>query len=67
MKTTYIITEKQNLFSTREGVAVEATSLTSAKRIASKDQVFNGTVLTVESQSGALLAYKEAGKTWVTL
>lgn len=65
MKSTYIIKEVQNINSDREGVKVETTSLTSAKRIASKNQLFHGTVLRIESENGNWLAYKEDGNRWV--
>ena len=61
---TFIITEKQHLNSTREGTTIELSSLTEAKRWASKNQCFYGTVLTIENESGALVAYK-TGKKWV--
>ena len=60
-----IITEKQNLQSLRTGEIVEVTTLTAAKRAATKNQAFYGTVLTIESESGSMLAYKEDGKSWV--
>lgn len=58
----YIITEKQNVNSIREGYAIEAKSLKAAKTHASKNQVFQGTVLTIEAANGGLIAYKENGK-----
>ena len=64
MKTTYIIKEVQNINSEREGVRIETTSLTQAKRIASRNKVFQGTVLRIESDGGFLLAYKKDGQ-WV--
>ncbi|MCG8608967.1 MAG: hypothetical protein MI864_00385 [Pseudomonadales bacterium] len=64
MKTTYIIKEVQNLNSEREGDRIEASSLTQAKRTASRNQFFQGTVLRIESEGGFLLAYKKDGQ-WV--
>lgn len=43
----YYITETQNINSTREGYEVTCSSLSSAKRIASKKQCFFGTCLTI--------------------
>ena len=60
---TYIITEKQNLNSVRNGAKFQAKDLTAAKRIATREKMFSGTVVTVE-QNGRLLAYRENGK-WV--
>lgn len=58
----FIITEKQTRDSSRAGEVFEAKSLTAAKRKASSLQVFQGTIMTIESESGALLSWKEAGK-----
>lgn len=58
----YCITEKQNVNSVRDGYHVEASSLTEAKKLATKNQMFQGTVLTVE-HLGQLLSVK-TGKKW---
>jgi len=58
----YVITEKQNVNSVRKGFVIEAANLAAAKRLAAREQMFHGTVLTIESESGALLAIKQAGK-----
>lgn len=58
----FIITEKQNANSTREGEIIQAKDLKSAKRKASSMQCFRGTVLTIESENGSLLATKKDGK-----
>ena len=50
----FTITEKQDRNSTRAGEAVEAKSLTAAKRKASSLQFFQGTVMTIESENGTL-------------
>lgn len=63
--TTYIITEKQNLQSIREGEAIQAKSLTAAKRKARSMQCFFGTVLTIESEAGHMLAHAKDGQQWV--
>lgn len=57
----YVITEKQNVNSTRKGEIVEAKTLTAAKIAASKRQFYQGTVLTIHSPSGELLAVKKNG------
>lgn len=58
----YCITEKQSVNSVREGYHVECASLLQAKREATKRQMFQGTVLTVE-HLGQLLSVK-TGKKW---
>ncbi len=60
--TAYIVTEKQNVNSVRAGEKIEAQTLSAAKRKAARLQMFQVTVLTIESQSGALLAVKKDGK-----
>lgn len=60
---TYTITETQNTNSTREGAQIQAANLAAAKRAASKAQCFEGTVLSIYSENGTLLARKE--KSWV--
>ncbi len=59
---TYTITEKQNMASYRKGYKIEADCLTSAKRKASRMQFFQGTVLVIEADNGALLASKANSK-----
>ena len=61
--TTYIITEKRDIRSVREGFQYDAKNLASAKRHASRTQVFFGTALTVGSATGEILSVKEKG-TW---
>jgi ribosomal protein L19 len=56
---TYTIIEAQNINSVREGTEIKSKNLASAKRFASKAQVFQGTVLKIE-QNGRLIAYKDA-------
>lgn len=58
----YYITEKQNANSVRGGYHLECRSLLQAKRQATKRQVFNDTVLTIE-HLGQLLSVK-TGKKW---
>jgi len=55
-----MITEKQNLQSTRDGFCIDSASLKDAKTKATKSQFFCGTVLTIE-EDGALIAYKKNG------
>lgn len=59
---TYTIIEAQSLAASRGGTAFVGTLLT-AKRTASRNRVFSGTVLRIELD-GVLLAYKE-GEYWV--
>ena len=61
--TTFIIIEKQNNNSQRDGMTIEAKNLTAAKRAATKAQIFVGTVLTIENESGEIVSSKE-GKSW---
>ena len=61
---TFIITKKENVNSYRESDKIKAKNLSSAKRKASSMQFFKKTVLTIESESGILLATKVNGK-WV--
>ncbi len=58
----YIITEKQDTASRREGYQIEANNLSAAKTVASKRQVFKGTVLTIEDGIGNLIATKINGE-----
>ena len=60
---TYKITEKQNIWSSREGYQVKCNTLKGAKIIASKRQIFIDTVLTIE-QDNQLIAYKKHNN-WV--
>ena len=58
----YCITEKQNINSVREGYHLECNSLLQAKKEATKRQIFQGTVITVE-HLGQVLSVK-TGKKW---
>ena len=58
---TYTITEQQDINSYRKGVEILAKSLTAAKRVASKNQAFFGTVLEISDSSG-VVSIKEDGK-----
>ena len=60
---TYKITEKQNIWSNRDGYQVSCNTLKGAKIIASKRQIFIDTVLTIE-QDNQLIAYKKHNN-WV--
>ena len=62
----YIITELQNAQSTRRGEVVEATSLTAAKRKASRMQMFQRSVMEIAYENGTRIAIKEAGS-WINL
>lgn len=67
MKNAYVIKEVQNINSDREGVTIRSNSLSCAKRTASRNQSFQGTTLKIETENGALLAYKEPDKKWVEI
>lgn len=54
---TYIIHELQNLNSIRKGEVYEGT-LTGAKRKATRDQVWQGTVLKITDENGNTVASK---------
>ena len=58
---TYIIIEAQSNGSMRDGYSVEVSSLASAKRIASRKQMFQQTVLTISTARGEVVAAKENG------
>ena len=58
---TYTITEKQDINSYREPVEILAKNLTAAKRVASKNQAFFGTVLEITDSSG-VVSIKKHGK-----
>ena len=58
---TYTITEKQDINSYREPVEILAKNLTAAKRVASKNQAFFGTVLEISDFHG-VVSIKEDGK-----
>lgn len=62
--TAYIITELQNAQSHRKGEAIEAATLTAAKRKASSMQMFKGTVLEIAAENGIVLSRKEDGR-WI--
>ena len=58
---TFIIIEAQSIGSMRDGYAVEVSSLAAAKRIASRKQMFQKTMLTISTDCGAVVATKENG------
>ena len=58
---TYIIIEAQSNGSMRDSYTVEASRLTAAKRIASRKQMFQQTVLTISAVCGEVVATKENG------
>ena len=62
--TAYIITELQNAQSHRKGEAIEAPSLSAAKRRATGMQMFKGTVLEIAAENGSVLSRKEDGR-WI--
>lgn len=60
---TYTIFELQNAQSHRQGKTVTAQSLTAAKRMASRMQMFQGTVMLI-AQNGYPVASK-VGNKWI--
>lgn len=64
---TYIIKETTHVNAdTDRSVKYEGT-LRGAKLFASTNQIFYGTTLKIETVSGQLVAYKEAGEKWVNV
>lgn len=61
--TTYTITEKQNINSIRDGYDVELSDLKAAKRHASYNQMFFGTVMVIE-EDGCVVATKAGNGKW---
>jgi hypothetical protein len=57
----YIVSEVQNAQSTRKGEKFDG-SLRAAKAKATRDQLFQGTVLKIETEDGRLVAVKDKGK-----
>ena len=55
------IYELQNLNSVRQGETIEVKDLTQAKRYASKNQVFHGTVLKICNEYDITLSVKDTG------
>jgi hypothetical protein len=62
--TKYIVRELENEKSYRKGEILEAKNLLAVKRRASARQVYERTVLVIESESGHRLAVKRDGKWW---
>lgn len=62
MRMQVVVTEKQNASSQRAGELHEVKDLAAAKRIATRNQMFQGTTMTVETTDGRLLATKERGE-----
>ena len=62
----YTITEKQNVNSSRKGVAMEFKSLPLAKRYATDNKVYYRTVMTIDLD-GSMIAYKKTGERWVNI
>lgn len=59
----YIVRELQQEGAFREGVEVHARSLSQAKRKATALQVFEGTILRIESSHGGSIGATDIGKT----
>ncbi len=62
----FIIAEQQNATSYREGTKVEAKDLAAAKRLATKNQMFQRACLKIESVNGDVLAIKDPEAGWTT-
>ena len=66
--TTFTIYELGNLACVRtraqNGTDISAESLTAAKRHATREQTFQGTVLMIEDEAGKLVAQKKYGSHW---
>jgi len=59
---TYTIEETTSVYARRQGVTKDFSSLSAAKRFASKNQAFYGTVLNIFDIQGELVAYKSGGR-----
>lgn len=58
---TYIIIEKESVNQIREGNKIKAANLTEAKKIASKNKAFQGTILEIQNDHGVSLCVKKDG------
>ncbi len=58
---TYIIIEKQDANSTREGEKIKAANLTEAKKRASRNKSFVGTTLEIQNEDGVPICRKAHG------
>lgn len=56
------ITEKQDTNSSRKGELVECKSIGQAKRLATRRQMFQNTVLVIEDKFGCPLSVKRGGQ-----
>lgn len=63
----YYTNEKTHINSHRDHEGPAVKTLMGAKMAASKRQMFQGTVVSVETESGETVAYKEPGCGWVEL
>lgn len=59
----FIVKEVENIASDRRGGKVQAKSLAAAKQRATRAQIFQRTVMVIESPAGNRLSVKE-GKEW---
>ena len=62
---TFILIEKENFNSEREGISFTAKNLTGAKIKASKLQCFDSTILELTDETGHTLAIKEKSDNWI--
>jgi hypothetical protein len=60
----YNVFETQSTNGTRDASFASEKSLTLTKRDASRKQVWQGTTLVVENESGDMIAYKKPGERW---
>jgi hypothetical protein len=60
----FVVTEATDLSATRAGTAIAASSLTDAKRQATRLQVFSGTTLVIAYPNGARVAVKRRDGKW---
>ncbi len=62
----YVIKETNSVNADRTATTTVNGSLSSAKRVASRSQVFKGTVMKIEDTMGRLVSYKKENK-WTDL
>jgi hypothetical protein len=63
----YNVFEKQSVNDTRDKSFVSEKTLTQTKRAASRDQMWQGTVLVIETKAGEMVAYKKPGERWTDI
>jgi hypothetical protein len=63
----YIVFEKQSVNDTRDESFVSKKNLAQTKRDASRNQMWQGTVLVIETKAGDIVAYKKPGERWTDI